>query len=824
MTVEAAHPLLGARVPRVEDARLTSGDARYLDDLTPSGTLHLRLVRSQFARARVVGVTLGAFDPPPPGTVLVTGDQVDAGIAADVDDPSWQRSVQPVLARDQVRFVGEPVCAVLHEDPYVAEDAAETVVVEYEPHDPVVDLRAALADGAPLVHEGWRDNVFVRRCRSYGDLERGRTAADRVVRRVFRTHRQAGVPLEGRGCLAIPEFGGRALTLWSSTQMPHLVRTYVAAELGLEENRLRVVAPDVGGGFGVKGHVFAEEVLVCALALRQRRPVKWVEDRSEHLLASIHARDHLHLLEAHVTAEGRITALRAQLVVDAGAYSVFPWTAGSDSGMAAKVLLGPYDVQDYEVEDIAVATNKCPLGTYRGVGRPSAVFAMERLMDEIAHELGLDPFDVRRTNLIRDFPYRTPTGLEYDEGSYSESLERVAVELDVDMVRAAGAKDRRWCTGVGVALYNEQSAHGALDFEVRGTPIESGYESVTLRVAPSGDATLHTGLQSHGQGLETTLAQVVAYELGLAVEQVRVVHGDTATSPYAMGTWGSRGAVLGGGAARRAALAVRAKVLAIGAHALGRAVTDVELRDGCVAELDGDGSVPFADIAYWANRRVTRLPDGLGPGLEATVFLDGPDRGTFSNACHGAVVDVDRETGRVAIRRYVVVEDCGTMINPTVVDGQVHGGVAQGIGSALLEEIVYSPEGDLLTSTFMDYLMPCATDVPDIEVHHLVTPSPHTEYGMKGMGESGAIGPMAAIANAVADALGVCVTETPLRLERVWRMARGDATRPEATFDAWVDVDRLRAFWERATSSHKEGSTIENHALTEPGGLDQPGH
>jgi aerobic carbon-monoxide dehydrogenase large subunit len=798
--LEATSPrLVGARVRRVEDARLVSGLGRYLDDLAPAGTLHLRLVRSQFPSALVTSISIGDFEPAPEGTLLFTGDDTGhLAVRADVRHSSWRGSEQPVLARGRVRYVGEPVAAVLHPDPYVAEDAADLVSVDCEPLPAVVDLAGALDPGSPRVHEDWPDNLFVRRRRVFGDLDEARGQADRVIRRVLRTNRQAGVPLEGRGCLAVPEPTGASLTLWSSTQMPHLVRTYVARQLGLPEHALRVVAPDVGGGFGVKGHVFGEEVLVAWLALRTGRPVKWVEDRSEHLIASIHARDHLHLVEAFVSASGRVLGLRAQLVVDAGAYSVFPWTAGSDSGMAAKVLLGPYDIQRYEVEDVAVATNKCPLGTYRGVGRPSAVFTMERLMDEIARELGLDPAEVRRRNLIREFPYRTAMGLEYDPGSYAESMEKALEHVGYEALRRA-PRERgggRVRIGVGVAVYNEQTAHGTPDFEVRGTPIETGYESLALRMDPDGAVVVHTGLQSHGQSYETILAQVVAEELGVEFGTVRVVHGDTASSPYCVGTWGSRGAVLGGGAAARAARQVRAKLLAIAAHHLEVSEADLEIQDGVAHPRGYPGKgLAVAELAYIANRHTALLPPGIEPGLEATVFLDGPERGTFSNACHAAVVEVDTRTGKVRPVRYVVVEDCGVMINPTVVDGQVQGGVAQGIGSALLEEVKYSPEGQPLTSTFMDYLLPTSTDVPAVEVHHLQTPSPLTELGAKGMGEAGSIGPMAAVAGAVSDALGRPVLETPLRPERVWRL-RHEPVDLDALWARWARLENLSGFWE----------------------------
>lgn len=795
MTVADSPSLIGARVQRVEDGRFTTGRGRYLDDLLPAGTLHLRFVRSQYASARVTDVRVGDYEPLPDGALVFTAAEVgELGIVADVRDESWQTSLQPALAGDVVRYVGEPVAAVLHPDPYIAEDAAETVTIDYDPLPPVVDLAEALGENGPRVHAGWRDNVFVHRNRSYGDLDAARARSTRTIRRTLRMHRQAGVPLENRGCLAVPDASGHGVTLWSSTQIPHLVRTYLARALGLPEHAVRVVAPDVGGGFGVKGHVFAEELLVPWLALRTGRPVKWVEDRSEHLMASIHARDHLHRIEAYFDESGRVHGLRAQVVVDAGAYSVFPWTAGSDPGMTAKVLLGPYDIQDAEIEDLAVATNKCPLGTYRGVARPAAVFTMERLMDEVARELDLDPVEVRRRNLVTEFPYRSANGLVYDSGSYRESLELVREKLGWDEARSA-PRDGRLRTGVGLAVFNEQTAHGTPDFEVRGTPIETGYESVRMEMGPDGTVTLFTGLQSHGQGLETTLAQVAATELGLPMSAVRVVHGDTANSPYTVGTWGSRGAALGGGAVALGARELRVKLLRIAGHLLEAEPADLEIIDGRVSVLgDRSSTVTVAEVAYVATRRTAKLPPGEKPGLVATAYLDGPERGTFSNACHGAVVEVDTATGAVRVVRYVVAEDCGTMINPTIVEGQVHGGVAQGIGSALLEEFLYSPEGQPLTTTFMDYLMPTFTNVPDVEIYHLESKSPWTEHGVKGMGEAGAIGPMAAIASAVSHALGTPVLETPMRLQRVWQAARSGPDL-DGTWDRWSQVPLLARFW-----------------------------
>jgi carbon-monoxide dehydrogenase large subunit len=782
--------LLGARVTRVEDRRLITGGSRFIDDLSRPGMLHMRLVRSPFAAARILGLPeVDLAQTSGGGALLFTGEEIEGGITADTDLEGWRSSTQPLLAHGRVRYTGEPVAAVLHPDPYVSEDLAESVFFDFDPEPAIASIEAALAPGAPLIHEDWERNVFITRGACFGDLDAARDGADMTLRRVFRTSRQAGVPLECRGALADPD-GRGGLTLWSSTQVPHLVRSVVAHCLDLAENMVRVVAPDVGGGFGVKGHVFPEEVLVATLALRTGRPVKWIEDRREHLLASIHAREHIHVLEAYVRGDGRVLGVKAQLLVDVGAYSVYPWTAGSDSGMASKILLGPYDIGSYQVEDHAVATNKCPLGTYRGVGRPSAVFSMERMMDEIGRELGIDPFEIRRRNLVREFPHTTVNGLLLDSGSYIEALETMrGLVGEPNLAPDVGSSER---LGVGIAFYNEQTAHGTLDFERRKTPIAAGYESADMEMDPQGRLTIRTGLQSHGQGMETTLAQIAAHELGIPIEHVRVLHGDS-DFPYTMGTWGSRGAALGGGAVARGARAIRSKLVEIAALNLEISTEDLEVADGVVrVKGSPERALDIGTLASWAVIRPARIPEGMAPGLRTHESVDGPPLGAFAYACHAAVVSVDTGTGKVRLRRYVVIEDCGTMINPMIVDGQVHGGVAQGIGSALLEEFHYDPDGQPLSTTFIDYLMPSTTDVPDIEVHHIVTPSPFTEHGIKGMGEAGAIGPMAAIANAVSDAIGRPANQTPLRMGRVWDLLTGGG---EDDFTWRLDELGLGGFW-----------------------------
>lgn len=765
---------VGARVQRFEDTRLLSGAARYIDDIRLPKTLHLTILRSQTAHGRILDIDTSMLEDIGYPTWVFTGkDTQGLALKAHQDMPEMQYSEQPLLALDTVRFVGDPVAAVLAEDPYRSEDAAELVFVDIDPLPVVGTMAQARDPELPPIFEGWTSNMFVERQMKGGDIAAARDAAAHVVRRTYRNQRQTGVPMECRGVVASYDDADRVLTVWSSTQMPHLVRTYIAEELKLPESRIRVIAPDVGGGFGIKGQVFGEEVLVAWLALQTGRPVKWIEDRREHLIASIHARDHEHTLEAYVAADGKLLGLVADISVDVGAYSTYPFTAAGDPGMAAKVMPGPYDFQAYEATFRALATNKCPLGTYRGVARPSAVFSQERLMDEIAEEIGMDPIAFRLKNIIREFPYKNVLGFTYDPGSYAQSLEQIQAILADDIAEAkASQSSATKRTGVGIACFIEQTAHGTPDFTRRRVPIETGYVAARVEMSPDGEVLIGLGLQSHGQGHETVMAQVAADALGVRPENVFVRHGDTLTSPYSVGTWGSRGGPLGGGAVHMACLKIADKLKAIAAHLLQARKDQIYLSDGH-ASIEGDmgRSIPVARLARIALRNVDQMPEGMEPGLEAEFSLDGPRDGTYSNAVHAAVVDIDVPTGKLTLKRFVVVEDCGTILNPMIVDGQVRGGVVQGIGSALFEHFVYDEECQPLTTSFADYLMPLAPEIPDIEVHHIETPTPLTPLGAKGLGEGGAIGPAAAIANAVSNALGVQARETPLTASAIWHLA-----------------------------------------------------
>jgi aerobic carbon-monoxide dehydrogenase large subunit len=772
--------LVGARVPRVEDARFLGGHGRYVADLARPGLLHVAFVRSPHAHAAIRGIDCARARAMSGVIACVTGEELARQVPpvrAESRMRGYLATDYPALAHGKVRFAGEAVVAVVAANRYLAEDAAEAVDVGWEPLDVVHEAEAGLRDGGPLVHEAAGSNGLVARTFSQGDVDAALASASLVVADRFRFNRHAGVAIENRACLAEWEAGTAMLTLWSSTQVPGLVRDLMADLLDLPTHRVRVVAPDVGGGFGIKSALYPEEIVVCALARQLGRPVKWVSDRREDLLTSTQAWDEVIHAELGVDADGTIAGLRARVIADIGAYSIYPWTASIEVIQVISFLPGPYRVPHYRGEGVGVATNKAPMGPYRGVGRPVSAFVTESLLDRAARRLGLDPVDIRRRNMIRpeECPYRSPSGVVWDTATFQETLDVACEAADYRALRAeqaaARAAGRR--LGIGVASYVELTGVGSAIPVSPGSTVVTGTEGVTLRVDPGGTVTASFGVACHGQGHETSLAQVVSDELGVRLTDVRVVHGDTAASPSGTGTYASRSAVLGGGAAILAGRALRAKILAIAAHQLEASPADLELADGRIAVRGAsDRSVTLRDVARAAYSGTRRLPAGLEPGLEATRFYD-PYFGTTSNATHIAVVEIDPSTCAATVRRLVVAEDCGRIINPLIVEGQARGGVAQGVGAALLEELVYGPDGQLLTGSLMDYLVPTALEMPRIEVRHLDRPSPTTLGGFKGAGEGGTIGAPAAIANAVADALaplGIEINELPVTPERLFRL------------------------------------------------------
>jgi aerobic carbon-monoxide dehydrogenase large subunit len=766
---------VGRSVRPVEHRRHLTGDGAFVDDLERPGLRHAAFVRSPHASAHIASIDTEE---------ALALDGVDAVLTArDLQDvnpfiPALRRedfvAVElPLLARDRVRHVGEPVALVVAATPHAAEDGAERVRVAYEEEPAVASLDAALADDAPLVHDDAAGNLLLDTQFADDDVEPAFAEAAAVVEATIHTARVTAVPMEGRACLAEWDRREDRALLHSSTQVPHIVRTAVAGLLGLPERRLRVIAPDVGGGFGQKCVVAREEALVCLASRAVRRPVKWVEDRQENLTAGFAGHEQRHAARAAFDERGKLLALDVEIACDVGAYSTHPFTCGVEPLMAATEMLAAYTAGRYRARTRAVATHKAPMAPYRGVSRPQIVLTLERLLQKAAAELDLDPLEVRRVNLIPEdgFPHETATGLVIDEGSYRASLARCAELLDYDALRErqAAERERGRLVGIGLSCFAERTGYGTEAFDQRKMTMTPGYDTAQVRMDPTAGVTVALGTSGHGQQHRTTIAQVAADELGLDPGRIEVIQGDTDATPYGWGTFASRSMVVGGGSTRRAAAALAEHIKRIGAHLMEVAPEDLELHDGALRVRGAPGrELALEDVARVAHLEVRRLPEGVEPGLQAQATYDPP--GTFSNATHGCVVEIDPETGAVRIERYVVVEDCGVMINPAVVEGQVRGGVAQGIAAALYERLVYSEEGQLQTTNLMDYLVPTAGEIPAIEIDHLVTPSEFSETGAKGMGEGGTMGAPACVATAVNDALahlGVEIDELPITPEKV---------------------------------------------------------
>jgi len=744
--------------------------------------LTVAFLRSPHAHARIVDLDAsGAFSAPGVAAVL-TGEEVSRlarPIRAEHTAPGYKPSGWPVLGKDKVRFVGEPIAAVAAGDRYRAEDALERIRVSYDPLPAVTDAERSMEAGAPRLHEELPDNILLHLHHDNGKVEQAFAEAEIRFSETFRHSRCSATPMENRGVAAEYEEASGTLTVWASSQAPHLYRTGLAETLDLLESRIRVIAPAVGGGFGAKMHLYPEDVAVCLLAMRLGRPVKWFEDRRENLLSGSHAREHVNRIEAAAKRDGTILGFRARLVCDVGAYSLYPTSAALEPQTAAGIIPGPYRVLGYSYDTYAVATNKCPTGAYRGVGMALGTFVRERVVDMVARRTGLDPAEIRGRNFIEqaDFPYATASGLVLDSGSYSPSLDKLLEAGGYEEARR-GARQRSdgKYRGVGIAAYTEFTGMGSATFRRRGMLQLVGHDAATVRVEPTGEARAFVSAASQGQGHATVFAQILADELGLPIGDVAVVQSDTERCPYGSGSFASRSMVASGGALILASRKVREKIMRIAAHSLEAAAEDLMIERG---EISVRGTptrkVTVREIARAAYKPSSSMfPPGTEPGLEATHYYD-PPPATFSNGAHLAVVDVDAETGQVDILRYLVVEDCGTMVNPMIVEGQVHGGVAQGIGNALYEELVYDGDGQLLTTSFMDYLIPTAAQLPRTDVIHIDTPPPVTVSGFKGMAEGGTVGAIAAVANAVADALaplGIEVRELPLSPNRLYQALR----------------------------------------------------
>jgi carbon-monoxide dehydrogenase large subunit len=758
--------LFGARVRRREDARLVIGRGRYVADIALPGTLHVAVHRSPHAHARIVAIDEGAARRRPGvARVVVPADVAALGrLPLAVPHPSLVAPMCPeILPRTVTSYVGQPVALVLAETAAQAEDALEALRVEYEPLPAVTSLRDAIQPGGPRAHPG--GNVAARFTQRVGDPAGALARADVVLRERFELHRGAGVALETRGVTARWDADLGQVTVWSTTQAPQIVRKAVARYLGLAEHSVRIVTQDIGGGFGPKAIIYSEDILVPWLARALGRPVRFIETRREHMVAATQERDQWHDVELGLTRDGQIVAMRDSFLHDSGAFVAWGIIVPLITSVSVP---GPYRVPNYEVTLTAYYTNRVPVTPVRGAGRPQAVFVMERMLDLAAARLGLDRLAIRERNLIQphEFPYdvglvsRDNSPRRYDSGNYPECLRR-AVEAvgwktfpnEQAHARAAGRR-----LGLGLALFVEDTGLGP-------------YEGMRVRVEVDGRVFVFSGASSQGQAHETTLAQIVADGLSVSLDLVTVVPGDTDGLPYGVGTFASRVAVLGGASAAHAAGEVRKKALAIAADRLEVAVEDLTLEDSRISVRGApDRGLTLADVSAIASapRPGYAVPGGRDPGLEAAGYVR-VTQSTYSSGVHAAVVEVEADTGVVRVLRYVAVDDCGTMINPMIVEGQVHGGIAHGIGNALLEAVVHDEAGQPVTGTLMDYALPRADDVPRLEVHHVTTPSPLNPLGVKGAGEGGTLPAPAAIANAVADALGINVTAMPLTRERVWR-------------------------------------------------------
>jgi len=761
---------IGASMLRKEDARHLEGRGMFIADVEMPGLQDIAFVRSQMASAKVSKVTkpsdlarrVFTFADIGPLNILEAGPELAA----------HRHSPYPPLADGRVRYVGQPIAACVMPTRAQAEDLADKVDLELEELPVVVDVLSAMRPDSPRVFDEWPSNAYITTSVVEGNPELLASAPVRLRRRL-RLNRQATVSLEGRGALAYWDHRLNELVVYLSTQGGQLKRMAISRMLGVPEERVRVIAPDVGGGFGGKNRIMPEDVAVAAIAMKVKHPVRWIEDRREHLLASVHCRDHTYDLTISADRDGTLLGLEGDIYIDAGAYALWPTGAFQEASMASRNLTGPYRMRHLKLSTFTVATNKAPHGPYRGVARPGATFALERLVDEVALELKQEPFELRRRNIVTaaELPYRTAAGLKLDTGDYVASLEGARDAIGLPAIRkrqASGEPDGRRI-GVGFAFYTEQSGHGTAEFMKRRFRVIPGYESANARMLPDGGVIIYVGVQNHGQGHETSFAQIAAHELGIDPQRISLRYGDTAVGPYGFGTFASRSIVFAGGAVGRASRALAEKIKRIGAHLLQADVADTRLEDGMVC--GPSSKISIAEVAFAANARPDQMPAGMDPLLDVVATYEPTDSGgVFAYGTHAVLVAVDPDNGTTELLDYVVSEDCGTMINPMIVDGQVQGGIAQGIGTALYEEIPYDEQGQPLATTFADYMMPCAPEIPAVRVIHLVHPAQTTEYGVKGLGEGGAIAPPAAIANAIADAfrdIGASFNETPLTPRRV---------------------------------------------------------
>jgi carbon-monoxide dehydrogenase large subunit len=757
---------------RVEDPRLIRGIGTYVDDVRLPGLLHAMILRSPYAHARITRIDTAAARAMPGVVGVFTGADVNASCGAvpcAAAIPDLKAPTHTVLAGDRVYFVGHAVAVVVAHDAYVARDAVDAIDVDYDPLPAVTDAEAAAESGAVLTHPDLGSNVaFTHTAAGGGDIDDAFRRADRVIKHRLYHQRLTPMPIEPRGVVASYNAGDGTLTVWTATQVPHLIRTLLPGMIGVPENKLRIIAPEVGGGFGAKLNVYPEEALVAHLAMRLNAPVKWIESRRENAASTIHGRDQIGDYEVAVKNDGTILGIRARTIADLGAYNqLLTPMVPTFTGL---VLTGCYRIPAVKIDIVGVYTNKMSTDAYRGAGRPEATYLIERLMDVIANELKIDRLDLRLKHFPAptEFPFAQACGLTYDSGNYQAALFKAKELAGWDQLlkdRAAARADGR-LFGVGASTYVEICAMGPSAAMPAG-----GWEWGSVRIEFSAKVTVITGVSPHGQGQETSFAQIAADRLGVPFEDVVVLHGDTSVAHYGRDTYGSRGTAVGGSAIVMCIDKVIAKAKILAAHLLETTADHVEFANGVFSSPGvTNREIPWGELAA-AAYVAKSLPPGLEPGLEASSFFE-PSNFTFPFGTHICAVDVDRDTGRVTIKKYVAVDDCGPLINPLLVEGQVQGGIAHSIGQVLFEQTIYDENGQLLTGEFMDYAIPRASDIPDYVLGHTVTPSPVNPLGVKGVGEAGTIGSTPAIANAVLDALqplGITHLDLPMTPERVWQ-------------------------------------------------------
>jgi len=770
---------VGARLRRKEDDRYLRGRGQFVADIKLVGMVEVAFVRSPIAHGRIRGVEK------PAGlehAIFTIDDLKDVRAIRVVSAlKGFKASEQPVLAKGKVRQVGEMIAMCVAPTRAEAEDIAAQVFVDLEDLPAVHDMLQARTPDAPLVHEEWGDNVFLETLWD-DDLTALRASAPVRVTRRIRTSRQCMAPIEGRAVLCHWDRRLDQLVMYTAAQMPHINRAGLSECLRIDQGKIRVIAPDVGGGFGYKGILLPEEVCLAWLAMKLDVPVRWLEDRREALVASANCREHHYEITGYADRDGRLLGIECEATVDSGAYSSYPFSACLEAAQVSSILPGPYKMERYRCRTWSVATNKAPILPYRGVARTGVCFAIELVIDAIAREVGIEPHEVRLKNLVRpdEMPFDNVTKKHFDSGDYPEAVRRAVAAIDLPNIRARqgrGEADGRKI-GVGFSVYCEQGAHGTSVYHGWGIPMVPGHEQCFARLSPDGVLEIRIGAHSHGQSLETTLAQVAHEVLGVDPANVRLIHGDTALTPYSTGTWGSRSMVMSGGAVASACKEIGRRVKRIAGKVMDAAPEAVELEDGFALVPGTNKRMPLSEVAHIWYRQPQLLPADIDPGgLETTAgYKPARDSGTFSYACHAVVVAVDVELGQIELLDYAIVEDGGTLINPMVVDGQILGGTAQGIGTALYEEMPFDREGQPLASTLADYILPGATEMPNVRIEHMETRSPYTEFGQKGLGEGGAIAPPAAIANAVNDALkdlGVEIDECPISPRRLLAAIEG---------------------------------------------------